>query len=275
MASHCSLHSCNSSEFAQPIDSSGASYTTSVSTDTLYMEPTSEGVCNRQQNKQLVTSNSRAPQQQHATYQYIHRYVHPSQVQPIQTSITTTHAYSQPQQYVQKPKSWDNLNLAAKGCGGYGFGYTYLDMNKPNSKTPSHQIVQAPQQQQRIALPRKSNQSAFARYSTFADVENYAPPPTQFQLQEETTTTTTIITTKSTENLISSQYNLSDGSCECLNTPPPIMPQPIQTVTNCIACNNNNNAGHPNFHQQGYYSNLSKSNSSRCVVPTKTEVTRL
>lgn len=273
LASHCSLHSCNSNEF--PVENSAASYSTSVSTDTLFWDPNSEGGSNRQKQG----SHSRQQQQQ-PTYQhqYIQRYVHPSQVQPIQTNIQSTHAYSQPQHYVQKQKSWDNLSLAAKGCGGYGFGYGYLDMVSKQGGVPSanknaSQTVQPPQQAQRVAIPRKSGQTAFARYSTFAEVENYAPPPTQF-LQEETTTTTTIITTKSTENLIGPQYNISDGSCECLNTTPPIMP-PQPMAVNCIACTNNNNSAHPNYHQQGYYSNLNKSSSNRCVVPTKTEITRL
>jgi hypothetical protein len=267
LASHCSLHSCVSSEYGQPVENSAASYSTSVSSDTLFWDPNNEGA--NRQNKQHPR------QQQNPTYhtQYIQRYVHPGhQVQPIQTTVQTTHAYTQPQQY--KPKSWDNLKASSQG--GYGFGYTYLDTSKQctstsgGTKTSSHQ-VQPPQQAQRVVLPRKTGQTAFARYTTFADVDNYAPPPTQF-LEEETTTTTTIIT-KSTENLIGAQYNHSDGSCECLSTPPAILP-PQPVAINCVACNNNNNAAHPNYHQQGYYSNLSKSSSNRCV-PTKTEITRL
>lgn len=113
---------------------------------------------------------------------------------------------------VHKPKSWDNL--AMKGYGGYGYGYGYLEVNKPNipAQTRTQTTITI---QHRNSIPKKNG---YERYSAFVDVENYAPPPTQFL--QETTTTTTTITTKSTENLLA-PYNISDPSlsCECIEGP--------------------------------------------------------
>lgn len=107
-----------------------------------------------------------------------------------------------------------------KGYGGYGFGYGYLDTVMPtggmdkatksstlNAKVqplPTAASMMLSQQQQRHSIPRKN---PYGRYSTFSDVENYAPPPSQFV---QTITTTTI--TKSTENLLGASLNHSDSS---------------------------------------------------------------
>lgn len=114
---------------------------------------------------------------------------------------------------VHKPKSWDNL--AMKGYGGYGYGYGYLDMNKTNIPAAQTRTQTTITIQHRNSIPKKNG---YERYSAFVDVENYAPPPTQFL--QETTTTTTTITTKSTENLLAA-YNISDQSlaCECIEGP--------------------------------------------------------
>jgi general receptor for phosphoinositides 1-associated scaffold protein len=133
---------------------------------------------------------------------------------------------------MHKPKSWDNL--AAKGFGGYGFGYGYLDSTSvviPNNKT----FVTI---HHRHSIPRKT-------VNTYhnANFNSIIPPPSQF-IQETTTTMTTITTnhlqqsTKSTENLIGA-YNLSDSSCECIGGAVP------GTVVN-----------------RGYYSNLSRNPSN-------------
>lgn len=244
--SHCSLHSCNSSDYCHQM-SSEMPYTSSLSSDTLW-EPKSDQV------KQRPNSVYHQP----ASQQYATRYVHPSQVQPIQNAITTTHAYMQPQ-YTSKPKSWDNL--AAKGCGNYAFGYV---VNNPPKQqpTPSARNHQTQQNHAPPPLPRKS--APYGRYSSY--VENIIPAP-QAYIEEATITKTTIITTKSTENLINNaQYNLSDGSCECIVQPSPKLTKPIAS-SNCAACN----AGA----YQGYYSNIARNNSNRCIVPTKTEITRL
>jgi len=272
--SHCNLRSCTSNEFCQPAatDTSAASYaTTSISTDTLWDQKSEPSPCSRQSySKPRPTSVYHQPPS--TAHSYVHRYVHPSQVQPMQSSIATTHAYIPPQ-YNTKPKSWDNL--AAKGCGGYGFGYGYIVSNPKHQASLGNKAQ--PPMQQHVGMARKANQAPYGRYSAFAEVENYVPAPTQF-VQEETITKTTIITTKSTENLISNQYPISDGSCECLVQPSPKQQQQQQIVaSNCMACNvnNNNNLAHTSY--QGYYSNLARNPSAgRCVIPaSKTEITRL
>lgn len=268
LASHCNLHSCNSNEFCQQQQTdSTANYSTSVSTDTLWDQKSEPATsCNRQNFKQQRPSSVyHQPTTPHA---YIHRsHVHPSQVQPVQGGITTTHAYIQPQ-FTLKPKSWDNL--AAKGCGGYAFGYVVNSSSKQQSNNKSQPMSQG--NNRAPPLPRKTGQAPYGRYSTFTEVENYIPAPQQY-LQEETITKTTIITTKSTENLINAQYNLSDGSCECITQPSPKQPPKPIVASNCIACNvANNNAGP---YHTGYYSNLSRNTNNRCLIPTKTEITRL
>lgn len=287
MATHCSLHSCTSSE--QPLqasansgvhcvhagggggggaESSAASYTTSLSTDTLYWDPElSSGIGgggghSRQQSTKSRQSAATVSSVYHpqASIQSQQQYVHQQQqlqqqqqryhhVQPAASAAgayechQTSTAASAP--YMNgKPKSWDNL--AMKGIGGYGFGYSYLDAGNQMSvagKPPvlggvnplvagsaagakplptggvQHQLFsqQQQQQQQRHSIPRKN---PYGRYSTFSDVENYAPPPSQFV--HATITTTTI--TKSTENLIGvGAMNHSDTSlhsCDGCNEPP-------------------------------------------------------
>lgn len=219
--------------------------------------------CNRQNHK-LQRPSSVYHQPSATASSYTHRYVH-----PVQNSITTTHAYIQPQS-TAKPKSWDNLS----GCGGGGYAFGYLVNNPTSNKHPVNSNRGQPMTQQARGappLPRKAGHIPYG-YSTFANVENYVPAPPGY-VQEATITKTTIITTKSTENLISNaQYNLSDGSCECIPHPSPKLADTVVTSNNCMACNvaNNNSNSY-----QGYYSNLARNASNRCIIPTKTEITRL
>lgn len=144
-------------------------------------------------------------------------------------------------QYIQqKPKSWDNL--AMKAFGGYGFGYDYLDKVNPKNRTnitasgtvrahfleSDSQILYASQgltnnrnqcdtlpltnQQQHNSVPRKNPSG---RYSLL-NIENYAPPPSQFVQEFSTATTTTTSFAKSTDNLIGTYNN--DASNSSINS---------------------------------------------------------
>lgn len=217
MASHCSLHSCTSSELAPSNDCSNASYCTSLSSDTLYWDTNNENppvVPARSQQGKIVSCQQYIQQQQQApTYgHYNHSHATPAQPQAQQT----IQHYHHPQFVNSKPKSWDNLAESSKtsnGTAGFCFGYGYFDIvggrngTKQTDKCDSYRPP-ITMQQQRHSIPRK--QQSFERYSAY--VENYAPPPMQFL--QETTTITTTITTKSTENLIAPCY--TDSSCECL-----------------------------------------------------------
>lgn len=114
LVSQCSLHSCTSSEMSNIVQQqqqqggeSSASYTTSLSTDTLYWD----GSCDLSSRTTVSVKSSK--QEHHQQYVPVTTYI---QYNPI------------------KPKSWDNL--ATKAFGGYGFGYGYLDTSqKCSSKT--------------------------------------------------------------------------------------------------------------------------------------------
>lgn len=270
--SHCNLYSCNSNEYCQQQQQSATdgatTYSTTVSTDTLW-DPKSEPAassCNRQRDFKQQRPSSVYHQPNTSAHSYIHRYVHPSQVQPVQGGIPVAHAYVQ-SHFIAKPKSWDNL--AANNCGKYAIGYV---VNNP-SKQPTQLPIKNQQMQQVRAppLPRKIGHVPCGRYSAFSEVENYVPAPQQY-VQEATITKTTIITTKSTENLISNaQFNMSDGSCECITQPSHKQSKSI-LAANCMECNAANTTGP---YHTGYYSNLSRNTSNHCLIPTKTEITRL
>lgn len=266
LASRCSLHSCTSSEFA-PADS--ASYTTSISTDTLFYDPNSENPASSRQHstksrqscqqQQQQSQQQQAQKQQQSYHHSHHQHAHHQQQQQQQHSqqqqqqqymqhmyqqryhITATQV--QPAQiypntaYVHKPKSWDNLTAANIGAYGYGYGYLDAVAMKP--------VVNLQIAQQRHSIPRKN---PYGRYSTYTDVENYAPPPTEFV--EQVTTTTTTITAKSTEELIAS----SQSACDCMT--PKQHQQAIKLAQ--LQLNQNQQIVQHNNCQMGYYSHLSQ-----------------
>lgn len=110
LVSQCSLHSCTSSELSGIApnaagESSAASYTTSLSTDTLYWENS----CDPQGRRSSKSIGK-------VDYQH-----YPS----------TSYNEGDIQFTPSKPKSWDNLTT--KAYGGYGFGYGYVDSRHLNS----------------------------------------------------------------------------------------------------------------------------------------------
>lgn len=107
-----------------------------------------------------------------------------------------------------------------------------------------HQQQQQKQQyQQHNSMPRKN---PTGRYSLL-NIENYAPPPSQF-VQEFATTTTTSFT-KSTDNLLGT-YNASNSSinsnCECTDAQGKTFKPHKSQTKDCM----------------GYYSNLPKTGNS-------------
>ncbi|KAH8395696.1 hypothetical protein KR222_009760, partial [Zaprionus bogoriensis] len=241
LASHCSLHSCTSSEFA-PADS--ASYTTSISTDTLFWDPKSDAAQSRQHSTKSRQSYEQTHAHAHQPHPHVHAHHHhhqqPQQQQPAQaqhyhltaTQVQPSQIYPNSMAYVQKPKSWDNL--ANKALVGQGFGYGYLDTVTAIKPPVKLQIAQ-----QRHSMPRRN---PYGRYSTYGDVENYAPPPTEF-VGELTTTTTTTITAKSTEELL--------AACDCLT---PQQQQALKAAQYQLS--QNQKLSHQNSCQMGYYSHL-------------------
>lgn len=114
IVSQCSLHSCTSSEISAVAPTttgeSTASYTTSLSTDTLYWDGSSDVNSSRHQSVKSATK-------------YDYQHICP----PVNPEGDTVYI----QYNSSKPKSWDNL--ATKAVGGYGFGYGYLDTTKSGS----------------------------------------------------------------------------------------------------------------------------------------------
>lgn len=163
-----------------------------------------------------------------------------------------------------------------KAIGGYGFGYGYLE--KANTKARTNvtasgtvrthylesdaQIMYSSQglatnrnlneivntNHQHNSVPRKNPSG---RYSLL-NIENYAPPPSQF-VQEFAATTTTTSFTKSTDNLLDT-YNISNtsiNSCECNG----LAQKHTQQSKECL----------------GYYSNLPKTVCKTLPPPTKSK----
>lgn len=199
LVSQCSLHSCTSSELSgiapTTTGESSGSYTTSLSTDTLYWD----GSCDITTARQLSVKSTSVKDQQ--------RYVSLQQSQQTEESAT----------YVQynpvKPKSWDNL--ATKAFGGYGFGYGYLDTSSGKCVSTSSKNVQA-----------RNNTSNTKTQYVRTNIEKHSNNSCQTQPQYTPHTHRKYFqSTKSTESLLSvpkySNEELSDSSLECLDSTSP------------------------------------------------------
>lgn len=283
MPSHCSLHSCVSSEYPQ---GDSTSYTTSLSTDTLCWDQNSEGAnsrthstksrqSNHQHQQQQIPHHNQAQQQQQQQ-PHLHHHHHQQQGYYQQryhitaTQVQPSQIYPNTMTYVHKPKSWDDLAAT-------GYGYGYLDTVATVNPALKLQI-----NQQRHSMPRKNT---YGRFS-YMDVENYAPPPSQF-VEELTTTTTTTITAKSTEELIAvplsaiQQQPMMPGGCDCMSKQQQAALKAAQHQLS-----QNQKLSHQNACQLGYYSHLprqthevststSSANVNGADVATVSEITRL
>ncbi|XP_072382634.1 uncharacterized protein ssp6 isoform X2 [Diabrotica undecimpunctata] len=244
LTSQCSLHSCTSSEVSNIVpttlggESSANSYTTSLSTDTLYWD----GSCD-------TTSRQLSLKSKHDQQRYSQQ---PQQYETIYI------------QYNQvKPKSWDNL--ATKAFGGYGFGYGYLDTSsKCGQKAGRAQPPTKCQGTQYIKMEKQP----IACNSNAVQLQ-YTPHSHRRYIQPTKSTESLLSVPKYSSEALSD----SSISCECLENPSPgpessenrFFQSPRQSIISPTD---------PNF---GYYSarRTSRGDYTKSVVTTSSEATRL
>lgn len=242
LVSQCSLHSCTSSELSviapTTTGESTGSYTTSLSTDTLYWDGLCDGIT-----KQMSMKSSGKHESQYKHNQ-----------QPPQTHHDPIHV----QYTTVKPKSWDNL-ATTKSYGGYGFGYGYIDTSTKYlaGKGRTQSTKTHSNNPQYVRIPNSC--SGPTQYTPHAQRGHFHP-------------------TKSTESLLSvPKYSIealsdSSTSCECLET---VSPAPdtsdrkfFQSPRQSVVCSTD-----PNL---GYYSTRSSRNEyPKAVVTTSSEATQL
>lgn len=188
LVSQCSLHSCTSSELSgiapTTAGESTASYTTSLSTDTLYWDGSCDASTSKQMGKPLVKRDSQRYEQQ---AHHMH--------EPIYVQYNTV-----------KPKSWDNL--ATKAFGGYGFGYGYIDTSTKCSSVKARQ-------------PGGKTHSGNSQYvqvasSSFSGPSQYTPHA-QRRYFHPTKSTESLLSVPKYSNEALSDSSLS---CECLDASP-------------------------------------------------------
>ncbi|KAJ8919866.1 hypothetical protein NQ315_006395 [Exocentrus adspersus] len=186
LVSQCSLHSCTSSEMSNAMptaagESSANSYTTSLSTDTLYWD----GSCDT--SRQLSVKSSKHDHQRYS--------------QQPQTSHEPIYV-----QYSQvKPKSWDNL--ATKAFGGYGFGYGYLDTSLKFQKGATGSS----------SRHTKAQGTQYVRVEKHCSNPPQYTPHTHRRYFQPTKSTESLLTVPKYSNEALSDSSLS---CECLDASP-------------------------------------------------------
>lgn len=187
LVSQCSLHSCTSSELSgiapTTAGESTGSYTTSLSTDTLYWD----GLCDGVTKQMSIKSGGKRDSQ--------HKY-HQSQ----------THDSSNVEYRAVKPKSWDNL--ATKAFGGYGFGYGYIDT--------SAKCLAAKNRGQ--STKTYSNNTHYIRISSSCSGPTQYAPHTQRRYFHPTKSTESLL---SVPKYSSEALSDSSTSCECLDMTSP------------------------------------------------------
>lgn len=193
LVSQCSLHSCTSSELSAMAptavgESSAASYTTSLSTDTLYWD----SPCDTQGRRSSKSGASvKIDYQQYPSTSY----------QDTGTQYAT----------VAKPKSWDNLTT--KAYGGYGFGYGYVDTTKQCSSKAHHGRTHSTKSTQ------GGQAGQYYRPNNEKQVQAHVYP-TQRRYIHPTKSTESLLTVPKFTN---TDATLSDSSvsCECLEAASP------------------------------------------------------
>ncbi|KAF5289951.1 hypothetical protein FQR65_LT11698 [Abscondita terminalis] len=250
IVSQCSLHSCTSSEISAVAPTttgeSTASYTTSLSTDTLYWDGSSDVNSSRHQS---VKSGNK--------YEYQHRCAQPN---PESETIYIQYNPS-------KPKSWDNL--ATKAIGGYGFGYGYLDTTKCGSAKSQNRTT--------YAGSNKSPQAGNSQYfricrDVHAGPSNYTTCTVQRRYIQPTKSTESLLSVPKYSNEILSDSSLS---CECLD---PVSPG-LETAEARFFQSPRQSIISPTDPNMGYYSSRRTSRSDNpqrnMSVPGSSEATRL
>lgn len=256
LVSQCSLHSCTSSELSgvapTTTGESSGSYTTSVSTDTLYWD----GSCDITSARQLSIKSASIKQDQQQHYTSL-------QQQQTQTETNT---------YIQynpiKPKSWDNLTT--KSFGGYGFGYGYLDTSSGKYNMSS--------QGKNFHTTRNNSSNTKNQYSR-TNTDKHVNNANQIQPQYTPHTHRKYFqSNKSTESLLSvpkySNEAFSDSSLECLDSTSP----GIEIADNRFFHSPRESVTSTTDPDSSYYSarRTHKSDYDRnIVVTTSSEATRL
>lgn len=243
LVSQCSLHSCTSSEISNVVpttlgESSANSYTTSLSTDTLYWDGSCDTTSRRTSLKSAKHDQQRYSQQ---PQQYETIYIQYKQV---------------------KPKSWDNL--ATKAFGGYGFGYGYLDTSsKSGQKSGRPPPSTKSQGTQYVKIDKQSSSSSTSGQ------HQYTPHTHRRYIQPTKSTESLLSAPKYSSEALSD----SSLSCECLEN---VSPGP-ESSENRFFPGTRSSVISPNDPNFGYYSarRASRNDYTKNVVTTSSEATRL
>lgn len=220
-------------------ESSAASYTTSLSTDTLYWDSPCD-TQGRRSSKSGATSNKVEYQQYPSTSSY-------------QDAAT--------QYAVSKPKSWDNLTT--KAYGGYGFGYGYVDTTKQCTSKSHHGRTHS----------TKSTQGQYYRANNEKQIQTQHVYPTQRRYIHPTKSTESLLTVP---KFNSGDATLSDSSlsCECLEAASPDVSEGAQFFP---SSSTHQNMSSPTDSNSTYYSRRipRPEHQRNNVVTTSSEITRL
>ncbi|XP_023709183.1 transcriptional regulator EFH1 isoform X3 [Cryptotermes secundus] len=271
LVSQCSLHSCTSSELSCTMpggaggESSAASYTTSLSTDTLYWDPSCEGpVATRNHSSKSTTKQGNS-----GLYHQHHQYPSTSQQQG------TNFASYNP---AKPAKSWDNLTT--KAFGGYGFGYGYLDTTSVkgvNAGKGSHNRTHSTKAGSSSQQCRSGDRRLQGMTSTMVNLYGHGQHHLHY-----------VQPTKSTESLLllpkyAVDPTLSDSSlsCDCLDVTSPVADSSVHASRFFPASSPNvssaveSNHGNMYHQQQNLQNKASQTDNKKSTQNGGAEITRL